>query len=86
MPPLDGPENIREYIGCVAYGILVYAFPETTGTRLLYAAQVAAGACRTLAKLPPDATGKPSGETQTGTESTPHPPTGCETVEWDFVI
>lgn len=41
MPPLAGYENICNFIACVGYGMLTHAFIESTGTRLLYAAQVA---------------------------------------------
>jgi hypothetical protein len=41
MPPLTGEENIRDFIACVAQGILVGAIAGPDGARLLYAAQVA---------------------------------------------
>lgn len=41
MPPLIGYENICNFIACVSYGMLTRALMEDTGTRLLYAAQVA---------------------------------------------
>lgn len=41
MPPLSGQENIRDFIACVAYGMLIKAIPGPDGARLLYAAQVA---------------------------------------------
>ncbi len=41
MPPLIGAENIRDFIACVAYGILIAAIPQDRAGQLLYAAQVA---------------------------------------------
>jgi hypothetical protein len=41
LPPLCGQENIRNFIACVAHGILIDAIGDSTGARLLYAAQVA---------------------------------------------
>jgi hypothetical protein len=41
MPPLLGAENIREFIACVAHGMLIGAIENKDATRLLYAAQVA---------------------------------------------
>jgi hypothetical protein len=44
MPSLSGPDNIRDFIACVAHGMLIGAIRDTDGARLLYAAQVARGA------------------------------------------
>lgn len=41
MPPLCGPENIRNFIACVAYGMLFAVFTDAEAKHLLYAAQVA---------------------------------------------
>ncbi len=41
MPRLSGQENIRDFIACVAYGMLIKAITGPDGARLLYAAQVA---------------------------------------------
>jgi hypothetical protein len=41
MPRLAGYENIRDFIACVAHGMLIGAITDNQGTRLLYAAQVA---------------------------------------------
>jgi hypothetical protein len=41
LPPLSGQENIRDFIACVAYGLLIDAINDTTDPKLLYAAQVA---------------------------------------------
>jgi hypothetical protein len=41
MPPLLGKKNIREFIACVAHGMLMGAINSNEATKLLYAAQVA---------------------------------------------
>ena len=41
IPPLIGYENICDFIACVGYGMLSNKLLEASGTRLLYAAQVA---------------------------------------------
>src|ERR1700685_2571311 len=46
MPPLSGCENIRDFIACVAHGMLLDVFTGAESTRLLYAAQVANTAAR----------------------------------------
>jgi hypothetical protein len=46
MPQLSGQENIRDFIACVAYSMLIKAITGPEGARLLYAAQVANSAVR----------------------------------------
>jgi hypothetical protein len=41
MPRLSGPDNIRDFVACVAHGMCTGVIPGAEGTRLLYAAQVA---------------------------------------------
>lgn len=41
MPALCGANNIRDFIACVAHGILLEIFERSDATKLLYAAQVA---------------------------------------------
>ena len=41
LPPLTGEDNIRDFIACVAQGMLIGAIDGPDGARLLYAAQVA---------------------------------------------
>ena len=41
MPALSSQENIRDFIACVAQGILLDVFAGADSSRLLYAAQVA---------------------------------------------
>jgi hypothetical protein len=49
MPPLSGSENIRDFIACVAQGMLLGCISGSDGARFLYAAQVANGALRSQA-------------------------------------
>ena len=55
MPPLTGPDNIRDFIACVAQGILVGAINSLQSSKLLYAAQVALSASRKLPAQKPSA-------------------------------
>jgi hypothetical protein len=41
IPPLSGPENIRDFIACVADAMLMDLITGSDGARLLYSAQVA---------------------------------------------
>ncbi len=41
MPPLSGAQNIRDFVACVAHGMLLGLFTDSEASRLLYAAQVA---------------------------------------------
>ena len=43
MPPLSTVQNCRDFIACVAQGMLLDAIDEKRGGKLLYAAQVAMG-------------------------------------------
>jgi hypothetical protein len=54
MPPLVGFENIRDFIACTTHGMLYGAVDPKEGTRLLYAAQVAAGTLRAQRKSEDD--------------------------------
>ncbi len=46
MPPLSTRDSCRDFIACVAQGILLGAIPEKDGGKLLYAAQVALAAAK----------------------------------------
>ncbi|MGB6691688.1 MAG: hypothetical protein WBE76_27940 [Terracidiphilus sp.] len=57
LPPLSGYENIRDFIACVAHGMLIGAIWHDDVSQLLYAAQVATSALRCQPKAretPPD--------------------------------
>jgi len=41
MPSLIGAQNIRDFIACVAHGMLLQAIEEKSGGKLLYAARMA---------------------------------------------
>lgn len=41
MPNLDGYENIRDYVACVAHGMLLGVIDPLEGPKFLYAAQIA---------------------------------------------
>lgn len=44
MPPLTSTAKIRDFVACVAHGILIEAIDSKQATKLLYAAQVALSA------------------------------------------
>ena len=46
MPDLSGYQDIRDFIACVAHGMLIGAIDAIEGPKLLYAAQVASGVLR----------------------------------------
>ena len=57
MPTLDTPENIREFVACVAYAMLFGAIEPANGSKFLYAAQVAYGAIKHQTAAPKAAPG-----------------------------
>jgi hypothetical protein len=68
MPSLDGYENIRDYIACIAHGMLLGVFDSVDGPKHLYAAQIAL--C-VLPREPRNPVGKPPKAEKL---NTPHPP------------
>jgi hypothetical protein len=50
MPSLVGLANIRDFIVCVSQGLLTGAIQSRDSTKLLYAAQVALAAQKSLPK------------------------------------
>jgi hypothetical protein len=52
MPPLSGEENIRDFIACVTQAMLADIIMESSGSKLLYAAQVAYMTSRGQSKAP----------------------------------
>jgi hypothetical protein len=57
MPPLSGADNIRDFIACVAHGMLLEAIKGSDSARLLYATQIAYGA---VEKPTPRQPGRPA--------------------------
>ncbi len=45
LPPLTSRDNCRDFIACVAHGMLLGAIDDKNAVKLLYAAQVALAAC-----------------------------------------
>jgi hypothetical protein len=50
MPPLSGDENIRDFIACVTHAMLNNIILDNSGSKLLYAAQVAHTTTRSQSK------------------------------------
>ncbi len=48
LPPLIGADNIRDFIACVAQGMLLGTIEDNQGARLLYAARAAQSTLRNL--------------------------------------
>jgi hypothetical protein len=46
LPPLIGADNIRDFIACVAQGMLLGTIEDNQGARLLYAARAAESTLR----------------------------------------
>ena len=55
MPVLSGFDGIRDFIACVAHGVLIGAIKENRAGQLIYAAQVALATVQREAKTPPSA-------------------------------
>jgi hypothetical protein len=70
MPVLAGYENVRNFIACVAHGMLIGVFDESDGTKLLYAAQVALTIANQERKTRDTGSEDPSPSSKPGT---PHP-------------
>jgi hypothetical protein len=59
MPALAGEANVRDFVACVTFGMLLEVLEPEEVSKLLYAAQVATSACRTknnFKNTPPNAT------------------------------
>ena len=52
LPPLSGDENIRDFIACVTQAMLADIILESSGSKLLYSAQVAYMTSRGQSKAP----------------------------------
>jgi hypothetical protein len=52
MPPLSGDENIRDFIACVTHAMIADIILESSGTKYLYAAQVAYTTARAQSTAP----------------------------------
>jgi hypothetical protein len=52
MPALFGYQNICDFIACAAYGLGIGVISDATGSKLLYAAQIAFGVLRGQPKPP----------------------------------
>jgi hypothetical protein len=55
LPPLSGDENIRDFIACVTQAMIADIILENSGTKYLYAAQVAHTTTRGQSKTPKSA-------------------------------
>jgi len=60
MPRLSGYDNIRDFIACVAHGMLIRIIDRDDGAKILYAAQVALSTMRSQPVPPKPAACPPS--------------------------
>lgn len=74
MPSLEGFENTRDYIACIAHGMLLGIFDPIDGPKFLYAAQIALGV---LPREPKKPVGRPLKEEKINTP----PPSPAVTTE-----
>jgi hypothetical protein len=65
LPPLTSLQNIRDFVACVAHGMLIGAIADRSATKLLYAAKVALATIITCPRRP----GKEPHETPSGATS-----------------
>jgi hypothetical protein len=76
MPPLTSPQNLCDFIACVAHAVTVKAMCMEHAASLMHAAGMASRAFKLLAS--------------TANTAAPHANprknkiSGCETVDWDF--
>jgi hypothetical protein len=76
MPPLTSPENLSDFIACVAHGVTARTILPAHAAPLLDAARVASR----VFKLVETSRNAPSPRNARGKNKIP----GCETVDWDF--
>ncbi len=60
MPPLSDTESIRDFVACVAQGLLLKAIEDNSVGKLIYAAQVALSAVSSQPKSKAPAADAPS--------------------------
>ena len=74
MPPLTTPQNLCDFVACVAHGVAVRTILPAHATSLLDAARVAARAFKFV-----------EGTSALRSAKRKNKIPGCETVDWDFV-
>jgi hypothetical protein len=74
MPPLTTPQNLCDFVACVAHGVAVRTILPAHATSLLDAARVAARAFKFVEGTSAPRSAKRKNKIP-----------GCETVDWDFV-
>jgi len=76
MPPLSSPQNLCDFIACVAHGVTVRAICDIQAAALLQAAGVASRAFKLVANTANTAASR--------ADQRKNKISGCETVDWDF--
>lgn len=75
LPPLSSSQEIRDFIACVGYGVLLGAIKAENGTKLIYAAQVALSAVPCDSKPSKPLKTKPKTQPKTAARRKIHPAT-----------
>lgn len=86
MPPLNTPENIRDFVACLTHGMIINAISHPYSAQLLKAATLAANIARDMSKLAGARAPKRSSAEEDQVPAAPASTEGCETVEWSLDI
>ena len=86
MPPLNTPENIRDFVACLTHGMIINAISHPYSAQLLKAATLAANIARDMSKLAGAGAPKRSSAEEDQVPAAPASSEGCETVEWSLDI
>ena len=83
MPPLNTPENVRDFLACVVHGMMVGAIIDELGSIWIRAARAAYGMCETKPNRP-NPGGRPSCHPQTDDDFENPENSGCVAVSEDL--
>ena len=73
MPPLNSPENVRDFVACVIHGHMAHVILPDLATRLFYGAQVATSIVKVMQKPTPGRQQQPEGSSQPASQAAPLP-------------
>jgi len=82
MPPLNTPENVRDFLACVVHGMMVGAIIDELGSIWIRAARAAYAMCETKPNRPRSG-GRPSAGSGSGPQNDQPSNPGCVTVPAD---
>lgn len=73
MPPLNSPENVRDFVACVIHGHMAHVILPDLASRLFYGAQVATSIVKVMQKPTPRRQQQPEGSSQPASQAAPLP-------------